>query len=80
MQGTFLKSRNEIPINSSKTTQNISISTTLNKWQLSNFNTKVCFDDEILKLQMHQYECKGSDHTINKQMKNRNPKQMIAEN
>ena len=49
------------------------------KWQLSNSNTKVCFDDEILKLQMHRYEFKGSDHTINEQMKNPKPKQ-IAEN
>ena len=50
------------------------------KWQLSNSNTKVCFDDEILKLQMHQCECKGIDQTINKQIKNPKPKQMIEKN
>ena len=61
MQGTFFKSRHSIPINFSKSTQNISISTTSNKWQLSNFNTKVCFNDEILKLQMHQSECEERD-------------------
>ena len=29
---------------------------------------------------MHQCECEESDHTINEQIKNLKPKQMIAEN
>ena len=29
---------------------------------------------------MHQCECEESDHTINEQIKNLNPKQKIAEN
>ena len=29
---------------------------------------------------MHQCECEESDHTINEQIKNPKPKQMIAEN
>ena len=80
MQGNFLRSRKEIPIDCPWKKRKIFQFQLLQKWQLSNSNTKVCFNDEILKLQMHQYECKGSDHTINEQMKNSKPKQMIAEN